>query len=125
MSDPMLILVAPGSRDDRWRGSVHTLARRVADQLPGTEVRVAFMQFEGPTIKDVVEQAVEEGYRNLRLLPLFVASAGHVDKDIAPMVEELAAARPGVTMDLMTPVGEDDLFPAFIKDVYSRLQEPD
>jgi hypothetical protein len=46
-----------------------------------------------------------------------MASAGHVDKDIKPMVSELEKAHPGVEIMLMTPVGEDRNFPGLIADI--------
>jgi len=120
----MLILVAHGSRDPLWRGSLQLLAERVGAQMPSEEVRVAFMQFVGPTLPDVVEEAARSGQTVLRLLPLFMATAGHVDKDIKPMVRELARAYPGVRLEMMTPVGEDDLFPRFIVDIAANPSTP-
>jgi sirohydrochlorin cobaltochelatase len=113
----MLILVAHGSRDPLWRDSLETLAELVSIRMPSEEVRVAFMQFAGPTLPDIVGEAARSGQTLLRLLPLFMASAGHVDKDIRPMVDELVRAHPEVKLELMTPVGEDDLFPGLIVDI--------
>lgn len=120
----MLILVAHGSRDPLWRGSLETLAEMVSARMPSEEIRVAFMQFEGPTLPDVVEEAVRSGQTSLRLLPLFMASAGHVDTDIKPLVDGLARAHPGVKLELMTPVGEDALFPGLIVDIAADPSTP-
>ena len=79
------------------------------------------MQFEGPTLPEVVEKAAREGHRDFRLLPLFMASAGHVDKDIKPSVTELVRKYPEAKFDLMIPVGEDDLFPRLISDIAKEL----
>ena len=103
---------------------METLAEAVGSRLPSQDVRVAFVQFDGPNLPEVVEQAVLSGHEELRLLPLFMASAGHVDKDIKPMVAELARAHPGVDLELMTPVGEDDLFPGLIVDIASATSGP-
>ena len=116
----MLILVAHGSRDHRWRGSVRTLAEKVGRQLPQTEARVAFMQFDGPSLPDVVAEASREGHGRLRLLPLFMASAGHVDKDIKPLVRELSQKHPDTHLELLAPVGEDEQFPQLIIDIIGR-----
>lgn len=116
----MLILVAHGSRDPRWRGSLHTLSESVGTLLPGTEVRVAFMQFDGPTLPEVLEEAVGSGHTRLRLLPLFMATAGHVEKDVTPLAAELAIRFPEVEIQLLTPVGEDDLFPTLVAEIASR-----
>ena len=113
----MLILVAHGSRDPRWRESIHTLKKAVQDGLSEKEVEVAFMQFDGPDLPEVVEKAAEAGHRSLRLLPLFMASAGHVDKDIKPLVAELSEKHPDMDLVVLTPVGEDPLFPNLIVDI--------
>ena len=116
----MLILVAHGSRDPLWRRSLHTLAEAVKTRLPGEDVRVAFMQFDGPNLSEVVAEGIQSGEEDLRLLPLFMASAGHVDKDIKPLVAELARIHPNANLTLMTPVGEADLFPALIVDLSTQ-----
>lgn len=113
----MLILLAHGSRDARWRGSVQALALAVQERSPAQPVRVAFMQFDGPTLSEVIEEGISAGHSSFQLLPLFMASAGHVDKDIKPLVAHLAAKHPQVKLRLMTPVGEDELFPGLILDI--------
>lgn len=113
----MLILIAHGSRDPAWRASLEALAREVRSSSPEEEVRLAFMQFTGPTLPEVVEAGWKTGVRRFRLLPLFMASAGHVDKDIRPLVGELDQRFPGVTLELLTPVGENPLFQDLIKNI--------
>lgn len=113
----MLVLLAHGSRDRRWRESINNLKTLVQTRLPAEEVRVAFMQFEGPTLPEVVQEAARAGHSSVRLLPLFMASAGHVDKDIKPLVAELSESYPNLELFLFPPVGEDTLFPGLISDI--------
>ncbi len=103
---------------------MESLASAVQAGLPTEKVGVAFMQFDGPTLPDVVEEAVRSGERTLRLLPLFMASAGHVDNDIRPLVTELARKHPEAELKLLKPVGEDDLFPGLILDIVTGPIEP-
>lgn len=119
----MLILVAHGSRDPAWRDSLHILAKGVESRLTTGKVGIAFMQFDGPTLPEVVGKAIAAGERRLNLIPLFMASAGHVDKDIKPMVAELAEAHPEVHLELMKPVGEDSLFPDLIATIASGIPD--
>jgi sirohydrochlorin cobaltochelatase len=109
----MIILIAHGSRDEKWRQSLEELAERVQEGDSAGEVRLAFMQFSGPTLPEVVEEGWSRGVREFRLLPLFMATAGHVDKDIRPMVRELAEGR----LELLTPVGENRLFQELVKKI--------
>jgi sirohydrochlorin cobaltochelatase len=120
----MLILIAHGSRNPAWRRSVEGLATAVQKQLLGEEVRVAFMQFEGPTLPEVVAEAVRSGETRLRLLPLFMASAGHVDNDVRPLVDELAGKHTPVELELLDPVGENNLFPGLLVDILTGPERP-
>jgi sirohydrochlorin ferrochelatase len=88
----------------------------VQNKLPSEPVRVAFMQFDGPTLPEVVAEATANGAVRLTLVPLFMASAGHVDKDIKPLVEELKGTYPELHFDLQGPVGEHPAFSGFIVD---------
>jgi sirohydrochlorin cobaltochelatase len=117
----MLILIAHGSRDPVWRGSLEALTQSVGDSLPREQVRLAFMQFTGPTLPEVVREGLAAGHGEFRILPLFMASAGHVDKDVKPLVEELAAAHPEARLEVMTPLGEDRLLPHLIVDIANRF----
>jgi sirohydrochlorin cobaltochelatase len=119
----MLILVAHGSRDPGWRGSLHALAEAVESKLNKGRVEIAFMQFDGPTLPEVVEKAITAGEKRLALFPMFMASAGHVDKDIRPLVAELAQAHPEVHFELMTPVGENSLLPGLLATIFSGSSE--
>jgi len=106
----MLILIAHGSRDAGWRGSLEALAESVRSRNGLEEIRLAFMQFTGPTLPEVVKEAWADGVRDFRILPLFMASAGHVDKDIRPLLEELALRFPGSALHLLAPIGENPRF---------------
>ena len=112
----MLILLAHGSRNARWRGSLETLAEEVQTRFPDQPVRVAFMQFDGPTLEEAVAEAKALGSTQLTLLPLFMASAGHVDNDIKPLVGELQSSHPEIGFVLLEPVGEHSAFAGFIVD---------
>lgn len=121
----MFVLIAHGSRDARWRKSLEDLAASLEENAPDREVGLAFMQFEGPTLPEVVENGVNRGIRVFHLLPLFMASAGHVDKDIRPLVDELEKRFPDATLNLLTPVGEDPLFRDLVRQIADRVPAGD
>ena len=58
---PMLILIAHGSRDTAWRRSLEDLTEGVRSRSGGEAIRLAFMQFTGPTLPEVVEEAWADG----------------------------------------------------------------
>jgi len=117
----MFVLIAHGSRDERWRKSLENLAASLETRSPSHSVALAFMQFEGPTLPQVIERGVTQGVTDFQLLPLFMASAGHVDKDIRPLVEELSTRFPDARMELLTPIGEDLLFRGLIQTIVNNV----
>lgn len=106
----MFVLIVHGSRNPQWRQSLEQLADGLRKNDPSREVGLAYMQFSGPSLEDVVLEGRTRGIQDFRILPLFMASAGHVDKDIRPMVDDLAQRCPDIHLQLLPPVGEQPLF---------------
>ena len=121
----MLVLVAHGSRNQDWRRSLEDLTEALQGSRSGTETRLAFMQFSGPTLEEVVREGENQGTREFHILPLFMASAGHVDKDIRPLVDSLAQRHPDLHFHLLPPVGEDPRFHRLIETIAQDSLEGD
>jgi sirohydrochlorin cobaltochelatase len=106
----MLILIAHGSRDPRWRTSVEGVVDSLQRELGPGSVRLAYMDCTPPTLMDVASQAVAEGVTSLRVLPLFLAEEGHVERDVRPLVEEARLAFPDIAVEQLPPVGQHPEF---------------
>jgi len=106
----MLILVAHGSRDPRWRASVEQVVASLGVSTVRETVRLAYMDFTPPTLLDVAREAFLSGERNLWVLPLFLATEGHVERDVKPLVEAVRAALDGVEITLLAPFGQQAEF---------------
>jgi sirohydrochlorin cobaltochelatase len=106
----MLIIVAHGSHDSSWRASVERVAESLQADLGPDKLQLAYMDCTPPTLDDVVSDAVEAGVRQIRVLPLFLADEGHVNRDIRPAVEAVRAAHPSVEVNLLPAVGQNRSF---------------
>ena len=105
----MLILLAHGSRDPRWRAAVEKLTEVVRDEAGPNQVRLAYLQCP-PTLAAVAAEADREGVQRIRVLPLFLANEGHVDRDIRPEVDQLRRTQRSVEIELLPAVGQHRLF---------------
>jgi sirohydrochlorin cobaltochelatase len=105
----MLILLAHGSRDPRWRASVQKLAESVRAKLGCEPVRVAYLE-GSPALPDLAADAARAGVKRLRILPLFLAADGHVLRDVHPLVDRLRQTEPALEVELLPPVGQHPLF---------------
>ena len=117
----MLMLLAHGSPKATWRDSVERLARSVAARAGADSVSLAYMDHGPPTLMEAANEAIRGGATELRVLPLFLTSEGHVTEDIVPMVDELRAAHAGTKIELLPAIGKHPLF----EDLLARVATGD
>lgn len=106
----MLILVAHGSRDPRWRASVEEMVRALQREAGPDGVALAYMDCAPPSLLDVASRLARRGVGRVRVLPLFLTTEGHVDRDVRPMVEEVRRACRGLEVELLPPMGHQPEF---------------
>ncbi len=106
----MLIFIVHGSHDTGWRASVETLIQSLQSELGHDKVRLAYMDCTPPTLADVVAEAVDAGITRFSVMPLFLSSQGHVDRDIQPLVEEIRSTNASIDIELLPPMGHHPAF---------------
>jgi sirohydrochlorin ferrochelatase len=89
---PVLLVIAHGSRDPRHAATVHALVRRVRATRPGVRVETGFLDFNLPSAQGVLESLAAEGVRDVVALPLLLTRAFHAKADI-PAVLRAAPPR--------------------------------
>ncbi|MFD7613481.1 sirohydrochlorin chelatase [Streptomyces sp. NPDC059828] len=92
MHDPVLLVIAHGSRDPRHAATVHALVRRVRALRPRLRVSTAFLDFNAPAVPQVLERMANDDVRDVVALPLLLTRAFHAKTDI-PSVLDAARAR--------------------------------
>ncbi|MFJ9038061.1 sirohydrochlorin chelatase [Streptomyces sp. NPDC102406] len=85
---PALLVIAHGSRDPRHAATVHALVREVRAQRPGVRVETAFLEFNVPSVRGVLESLAAEGVRDVVALPLLLTRAFHAKSDIPAVLRE-------------------------------------
>lgn len=112
MSAPVLLVVAHGSRDPRHAATVRALVRRVRMQRPGLRVETGFLDFNSPSVPEVLESLDAEGVRDVIALPLLLTRAFHAKSDI-PAV--LAQAPPRLHIRQAAVLGPSPLLRAALE----------
>lgn len=105
-----LILLAHGSRDPRWRAPFDELADALTarSQVP---LRLAYMELCEPSLETTAAELEAAGCRRADILPLFFAAGRHLREDVPGQIEALHTAHPGLSLELLAPVGAH---PAFV-----------
>lgn len=124
-----ILLFAHGARDPAWarpfEAATARLRQRLADQHPGTEVRLAFLEFMAPTLREAGAALADSGCTSVTVIPLFLGAGGHVRKDLPALMDELTSQYPAVQWRLSRAVGETDLLIQALADSAWSLAQPD
>ncbi|MGO1503206.1 MAG: sirohydrochlorin chelatase [Marinobacter sp.] len=114
MNSRSIILLAHGSRDQRWCDTFEALAAPTLKAVSNS--RVAYMELAQPSLDKVVHEGVAAGTRDFTIVPLFLAAGRHLRKDVPAMIEALEKST-GASIKLSPPIGENPLLGNAIKDV--------
>ncbi|MFE2644149.1 sirohydrochlorin chelatase [Streptomyces nigra] len=90
-TQPVLLVIAHGSRDPRHAATVHALVRQVREMRPGLRVETGFLDFNVPSVQGVLESLAAEGVRDVVALPLLLTRAFHAKADIPAVLREAPA----------------------------------
>ncbi|GGW26259.1 sirohydrochlorin chelatase [Streptomyces xantholiticus] len=91
-SSPVLLVIAHGSRDPRHAATVHALTGRVRSLRPGLRVETAFLDFNAPSVPQVLGRLAAEGVRDVVALPLLLTRAFHAKADIPTVLRQAPPA---------------------------------
>ena len=120
-----MILFAHGARDARWSASVQSLALAIQARLGAGTVRAAFLEIQSPRLPQALESAAADGARHIDIVPIFWAGAGHIDRDLPPMMDAFAQRHPEVAVRALPVLSELPGMMEFIAGVIAQLaQEP-
>lgn len=119
-----LVLLAHGSKDPRWRAPFERIAQELQKKLGKQRVRLAYMEFVGPTLMDVAHECVQQLTLNIRLLPLFMAVGAHLPMDIPEEAARVRLQFPQIAVEVLPPIGEDARVIRLIEANCHRSREP-
>jgi len=102
-----IILLAHGSRDERWREPIEAVARQVLADDPGARVACAYMELATPDLPTAAETLIGGGATAVRVVPLFLGMGKHAREDLPQQVEALRQRWPAVGFSLARIVGEE------------------
>jgi sirohydrochlorin cobaltochelatase len=71
-------------------------------------VESAFLEFMAPDLATATRRLVDRGITTIRVIPLFFGRGGHLRAEVPRLIAEIAAALPGVTIDLAPAAGDDE-----------------
>ncbi len=107
-SNSAIILFAHGARDPQWALPFEKIRALMQQQLPDTEIKLAFLELMQPGLADTVKNLAQKDFSRITLIPLFMAQGGHLKKDLPLMLDDIRNDNPAVNISVTPPIGESD-----------------
>ena len=97
-----VLIVNHGSHSKKWREMLLDVEKQVKPEIlknsKVSDVRTAYMEYQGPNIADKLKEFDNEGYTEIIIVPLFLTVSSHTADDIQNIVG--IQANPDVLADL-------------------------
>ena len=112
-----IILFAHGSRDPQWRLPIEAVAAQITQRQPGTQVRCAYLELCLPSLPDAAIDLIASGASKIRVFPLFLGVGKHAREDLPLLINEIRAAHPDLTIELLPTAGESGKLISLMADI--------
>jgi sirohydrochlorin cobaltochelatase len=116
----VLLAAAHGSRDPAAQEVVEDLLARARAQRPGLPTAAAYVDNASPSVRAALAGLVEQGSRDVVVLPLLLTPASHSKTDVAASVQAGRLAHPHVRLRYGRPLGPH---PVLVDVLARRLAE--
>ena len=113
-----ILLFAHGARNPEWARPIHAIRdamRALQLQQPvegqrawACECECAFLEFIDPLLDAAIDQQVAAGCTEIVVVPIFMASTGHTQRELPVLLEAARARHPGLSLRVAAPIGEVD-----------------
>jgi len=114
------IVFAHGSSVESANEAVRKVARQAADRAGWTIYETAFLGGGKPSLPVAIDALVSRGVRRVIVIPYFLTSGTHLERDLPALVAEARGAHPELAIDVTAPL---DGHPGMVEAVLDRAKE--
>ncbi len=116
-----VILVGHGSKALDFDNAMRQVASKLKQQKKYASVCCAYLEINKPSISEAIEEAVQKGSHEVRVLPYFLLTGRHVIEDIPKIVHEAKLRHAREAKVVLCPyLGFD---PKLVKLVQERIKQ--
>ena len=112
------ILLAHGSSNQEWSTTFEKMTAAACTNHKN--VSVAYMELSTPSMDDVIRKAAATGFKNITIVPLFLAAGKHLKLDIPKKLDKLKGEL-NINYKLLPAIGEHPMMSYAIKEIVSEI----
>ena len=103
-----ILFFAHGSRDLQWRAPFDAILTDFRGMHATKLAELAFLEFMQPDFASSVKALIDQDAKQIRVIPLFLATGAHTRKDLTVLIERAQEMHAGVRFTVASPIGEVD-----------------
>lgn len=103
-----VVLFTAGNPESRLRKPFEDLAQSMKNELGKDRIRLAYVNNATPSLAEIAEEAGNDGVTRLRILPLFLAPGGPLEREIPEQVAVIRGQVPQIKIELLPSVGDHE-----------------
>ena len=105
----VLALLGHGARDPAWADALWAVRAKIHARSPACRVEVAFLEHLPPDPETLLATLqAEGGITRVLFLPMFIATGGHLKRDLPARLARLRARFPQIRIELSAAIGLSD-----------------
>ncbi len=101
------LIIAHGTRDPEGRRAFGEFLGKFRAAYPHRHIQGAFLSMGEPTVPQAVERCVQEGARQIFVIPLLFFSGRHAKEDIPRRIQEAKSTYPEIDFHYASPLAEN------------------
>ena len=103
-----LIIVAHGSKLQSSNDEIRNIVFKIKESLQDDKLIVlsSFLELAEPSIFVSAIEAINQGCKNIKFFPYFLAAGKHVKVDIPDEINQLKQQYPQISFELLPHIGE-------------------
>lgn len=101
-----VLLFAHGARNPEWARPIVAIRDAMRELQPQLRVDCAFLEFIDPLLDAAIDQQVAAGCDEIVVVPIFMASSGHTQRELPVLLAAARARHPALRLRAATPIGE-------------------
>lgn len=101
-----IVLFGHGSRNPEWAKPFHAIREAIYACSPSTPVALGFLEAMRPTLDEAIDSLVESGVTEINIVPIFLATGGHIAKDLPQLAAAATDRYPKIAVNIKAPAGE-------------------
>ncbi len=120
MENNAIVLLAHGSPDSRWKKSLNKTVLKFKKIFGENKINACFLNFNKPSFKDIVKKLNAKNIKRIKILPLFLGSGGHIEKDIPKLVLSVKKEYAKLKIEMLPSIGQSPAFHKMLKDIIKQ-----